>query len=892
MVVFGALACEQRGRELPLDGPVSCADGYLADEEVCVPELCGTGSWGELAVDGSTVHVDAGAAEGGDGSADAPFRGIQAALDLAGERGGGLVVVAAGSYPETLVLTTDHAGVHLAGRCRELVTLDAGVGEDETSGIDIDVRYGEVGISGLRVAGSSYAGVRVVSGTVGLQGLLAEGNAVSGIFIRRTTLAPTVVNVDGCDVVANEGGGIVAYDSGTDVSLIDTVVRDNVPDDVLNVGYGLDVWNGASLSAVGCVITGNAQVGVAIDGEGSAVSLSDTVVGDTFLEEVDQVGVGLAALNGARLTVTSGEVFGNPSSGVVVADPGTRVVLEDTLFHRAGRPGEHAGTGVGLQISDGAVATLDGCTLRGHGARGLAVSGLGTEVSLSKTVVEGTVPDADGEQGYGIFVYGGAVLEASGCELWGNTAQGIIAHDAATSVSLEDVAVLHTIWSEVDGTGYGFQVAGGAKLVATACELGGNEGGGAVAAGVGTDVLLVETIIRDSTEGRSMTSGAAANSVGAAVTEGATMVLRGCALSGNEGMGLAVWGPGTHAVVEDSMVHDTQPSSVGSGGYGSSVWDGAALTVRNSEVVDNTSAGILASDPGTLVTLCDSAVVGTVEGPGSQGAVANGICAQVGASIVASRVTVQDQAGPALVVWHQGARLACTECALLDNHFAAAVALGGGSLELSSSSISGTRESGNLGGGVGIYAAQQGIDSPASLLVTDTLITDNPVAGLYLSGQGSFEISDSTISGGTGIPHGAGARCGDGVFASDVQAWDGGAGARLSGNLITDNAGAGLFLSGASAALVGNVWERNDPDLLVQGEDCGSSREDWAEVPDQELCPQWDRPTCALDFVLALSVVEIEPARVLLPASLSSSPAAPVAPRARHRAPLRLAHRE
>jgi hypothetical protein len=114
-------ACSEPGRHQP--EALACAEGWVADGEVCVPEECGTGRWGDLPVDEATVYVDAAATEGGDGSAEVPLRSIQPALDLAGDRGDGLVAVAAGTYAETLALTSDHAGVHLAGRCRELVFL-------------------------------------------------------------------------------------------------------------------------------------------------------------------------------------------------------------------------------------------------------------------------------------------------------------------------------------------------------------------------------------------------------------------------------------------------------------------------------------------------------------------------------------------------------------------------------------------------------------------------------------------------------------------------------------------------------------------------------------------------------------------------------------------------
>ena len=123
-----------------IDPDPDCDTGYLDDEGECVPAVCGTGAWGNLEVDESTVYVDIAAAEGGDGSEAAPFTSIQAGLDAAGDADGSMVAVAAGTYPETLELGRGHDGVRLAGRCCELVVIDASVGDDSTPGIQVDAK--------------------------------------------------------------------------------------------------------------------------------------------------------------------------------------------------------------------------------------------------------------------------------------------------------------------------------------------------------------------------------------------------------------------------------------------------------------------------------------------------------------------------------------------------------------------------------------------------------------------------------------------------------------------------------------------------------------------------------------------------------------------------------
>ena len=108
---------------------VPCAEGELLDGESCVPEACGLGPWGDLALTDTTIYVDG--VTDGDGSMDAPFRTIQQGADAAYLQGGGDVAIAAGTYVENVVLDSHHVDVNLMGRCRALVVVDgSGTGRD------------------------------------------------------------------------------------------------------------------------------------------------------------------------------------------------------------------------------------------------------------------------------------------------------------------------------------------------------------------------------------------------------------------------------------------------------------------------------------------------------------------------------------------------------------------------------------------------------------------------------------------------------------------------------------------------------------------------------------------------------------------------------------------
>ncbi len=735
LLLLGSLAGCGEEPERPQDTGErqACAEGWLLDGGRCVPERCGTGTWGNLEVDEATVHVDTQAAEGGDGSAEAPLRSIQAAADLAGGRGGGLVAVAAGSYPEILELSADHADVHLAGRCRELVTLDASVGDEDTEGILIDGMYAEIELSELRVADSAWVGVRVKSGYARLTGLeIAENASVGLVVVRRGPPEPTQVMVEDCEIIENTWMGIYAFEPDAEITLVDTVIRDTRPDPdaVDEAGYGIGIHEGAVLRAEGCVLSGNRTL------------------------------------------------------GILALEPDTEVTLVDTVIRDTLRASDGKG-GYGVQVLSGAAVRLEGCELTRNTGMGLYAGNQGTELTAADTTIRDTLPARDGENGQGIQAYGGVMLRVDRCELAGNAAVGIVISDA-----------------------------------------------------------------------------------------------------------------GSRGAVVDTVVRDTSADEEGEGGFGIGAYDGVLLSVERCELLNNTAAGFLAAGPGTQVSLHDTSIIGTMPDISELGASAAGLAAQEGASVTASGLTAQGNEGPGLYAIGLGTILACTDCALHDNAFANAVAIDSGTMEIRSSTISGARESINLGGGAGVYAAQPWGWAPPAMLVVDTAFSDNLVGGAWFHGEGEYRLEGVAITGGIGVPHGTTTRCGDGVYATGVAAWDGSAGLSIQGSTLLGNRGAGLFLDNASARLDDNAWSDNHSDLLVQGEACLTPRDDYAEAPNAEICPVWERPTCALAFGLMIAAAEIDPAMPPPPMPILSGaefqsrgsrndrthalPSAPGRPRAHH----------
>lgn len=371
------------------DSPVACATGEILDLDVCVPAACGVGTWGELAVDEDTVYVDVAADDAGDGSESTPLRSIQSAVDLSGGRGGGLVAVAAGTYMETLSMGDDHKGVTLAGRCRELVTVDGREGNDAPVVEIVGVRKRpDVGIEGVALTGGTYMGIRVEGANVTVTRVDVRENSFFGLYCEDAELALDAVSVTGtlpergayghgiiaqggCSMLmsdtiisGNTEVGLGAFDAETRVEVTNTTVSGGLPNRAGVGGDGIAVQDGAVLTASGCVIQQNTELGV-LASSGSSVTLVDTVVTDTLPCPDGSYGRGIGVQGGATLTMTRSTISGNTEAGLFVGGAGTTVDMTDTdILDTLSGPDGLSGWGISAQ--DGAVLIATRSVIRGN----------------------------------------------------------------------------------------------------------------------------------------------------------------------------------------------------------------------------------------------------------------------------------------------------------------------------------------------------------------------------------------------------------------------------------------------------------------------------------------------------------------------------------------------
>ena len=791
----------------------------------CVPQACGIGRWGNLEIDRDTVYVDANAAEDGDGSEDAPFTSIQGGLDAAADKGTG-VIVAAGTYFENLFLNENHDGARLAGRCQELVVVDGSGGDGGESGIRADGLGGdeEWWVSGLTVTGAPSGGLWLDVGKLSLDGSLLVGNRRYGAFAQAASSKMLLSNATVADTQPGVNGAW---------------------------GRGINVQEGASLQAEGCLVEGNTDVGIFAASTGTSIHLSNVEVRETRPMADGTKGRGIEVQEGASLQAEDCLVEGNAEAGVFAASAGTLMHLSNVEV-RETRPADDGTTGRGINVQEGASLQAEGCVVEGNTEAGIFAGSEGTTVHLSNVEVRETKPLTDGTGGRGINVQEGASLQAEGCLVEGNTEVGIFAASTGTSIHLSNVEVRETR-SMADGTkGRGIEVQEGASLDAEDCLVEGNTDAGVFVSTESTG-FLSNVVVRDT---QPMADGNWGK--GIQVQEGASLQAEGCLVEGNTTTGIGAESAGTRVYLSNVVVRETRPIADGVYGWGISVDLGAALWAEDCLVEGNTEVGILSCHGGTTVHLSNVEVLETRR-PAIY-SVAAGMVSQHGAFLSASDVVVSQTQGPGIFAT-QGGDLSCTGCELLDNAYAGAGLWAGGTIALLDTTIAGTVPDANEGGGVGINASDR--FRVGTLLIENTIIEDQPYSAIWLDGSGSFTIRDSTLVGGYGMefeyPDGTTTmQHGDAVVVTGgVTAWDGANGLLLEGNEIQNAVRTGVLLDGSSAMLTNNSFTGNSTDLIWQ--DCDGVDEPVGlnDVPAVEYCPGYNHHIAPLEFNLILE--EIEP---------------------------------
>ena len=449
----GASGCAASLPKNPCGAGSIAVPGDVACREVAA---CGTGTWGTIPVDASTLYVDRAYVGGGsDGSSSKPYLTIGAALDAAPTGKPSTVAIAAGSYAEHLRIVKP---VRLWGRCPSMVEVK-GL-DSATNAIDV-VSPSE--LHRLAVTGPSIGVLIEDAGKVvvdelwihdtGDRGLDLEGDVdgivrntlvehaqVAGIVVIGSTASIDRVAVRDTAMVGGKNGfGVLAQDDAkrgkrSDVELRGSLVQRSVSGGVMALGSVvrieacaiLDTKTGAPGSGAGLAaqnrpstkmtsdLTARATVveraqGVAVSFLGSTAVLDRMTIRDTQAARDKRFGEGIEVREGSTMTMSDSLVVGNTTAGVNVI--GVKATIERSIIRGTGAQPLDATFGMGIVASpDNITSTMADLVLRDsvvEQSHTCGIGGYGVNVTLERTIVRDTPPQvSDGLFGDGLLFVG------------------------------------------------------------------------------------------------------------------------------------------------------------------------------------------------------------------------------------------------------------------------------------------------------------------------------------------------------------------------------------------------------------------------------------------------------------------------------------------------------
>ncbi len=388
--------------------PWSCPPGFIVDPKrksvigtptpcVADPALCTSAPWGGKPPGVDALHVKMGAPANGDGSADAPFASLVDALSAA--KPGATLALHPGDYAGPVVIDKT---LHIRGRCAAQVKLQATTGQAALT-VSVNGSAAAVELAGLSVAGQ-VPGLRITGGKVrarhlnihsalhfgvwlsggGLElrdsqvrdtrSLAGKGQEGYGIFVAEKARA----RLDRVRLSGNRGAGLSVTGAGTVVVAHGLAIDHTGAAQVTKVGgQGLAVSHGARVRVLGARLTANRIAGINVGGKGSRLDLAGARVEGTLVAESAPIaGVGIAAGDGASLTLTGSLVIDNRYVGVALqeaADPvrvvGTRIESTASALRKTD------GLGTGISINRGsATSKLIASLFVANHAAGIAVT--------------------------------------------------------------------------------------------------------------------------------------------------------------------------------------------------------------------------------------------------------------------------------------------------------------------------------------------------------------------------------------------------------------------------------------------------------------------------------------------------------------------------------------
>jgi hypothetical protein len=402
MPVLGFTECQPVGIKAcsagfePLDSGWGCADiaaenctgvtfAALGQRE-CLPVGDCSQTWPPS---NATHFVDA------QGPVDAThFRTIQGAI-AAQTEAGAVIAVAPGTYVESMQPVRP---MTIVGRCAQDVIVQS--------------------------PGGNTSGLRVRRVAVTVEGLTLRGH-LTGVAID----TQGQVTIRRAPLDANREVGATVAGVGSTLRIEDSVIRDSTSANPA-FGRGVQVQAGAQAFVLRTAVVGNRSFGIFTAGTDSAVEVTDSIVANTRLDAQNRYGIGLISTENSAVTVLRSVFKHNHEFNLNLG--GKRASVVDSVVRDGIRLASGA-SGFGLMAQTGAVVSVEGSTFNSNSSTALGAIGVGTQVTVTDTVVVNTTGTAKDTTAVGARL--GAALVLRNSALVGN--ENIAVQLAGGSTTLE-----------------------------------------------------------------------------------------------------------------------------------------------------------------------------------------------------------------------------------------------------------------------------------------------------------------------------------------------------------------------------------------------------------------------------------------------------------------------
>jgi len=488
--------CDPRPGETPCIGDTA----RFVGEEACasVGSACPSGDFPEgLPTGVEVVYVLAGAGPG-DGSEASPFPTLTEALAAAPARA--IIAVGRGTYDEELDFPKS---LTLWGACVAETVLTTSAPSDDRGTILL-AAPNEVTVTNLSIRDSERVGVwsRGEGRVVRLDDVLIEGTRAAGIVVNtdgalfaenlivrntRSTATGDIgqgLNLEsGTAEVAravfanNREMGVKAFASSLRlerVSIEETQPRERDG----NLGRGLSAQRGAMVEVYESLFSNNHESGVVAANDGTELTLEQVVIRGTRSSASGEDGHGITAGFGARISARRVDVVDNEQAGVIVSASGN-LDLEDVVVRETRRRASDDRFGRGIELSGGATAEADRVVVVDNRDLGVFVAEAGTSLNARDLVISRTQIDLGaGRGGHGLQITTGATVTLVRALLRESSEVAIIVAGTGSRLDAEDLSILDTLADDEGQLGRGVQLQEGAAgdltrvLVARSHELG------------------------------------------------------------------------------------------------------------------------------------------------------------------------------------------------------------------------------------------------------------------------------------------------------------------------------------------------------------------------------------------------------------------------------------